>query len=179
MVSSSLTPSNNSNSLYDFTKAEAMLIDRYLTGLPAIDLEQSGFVYTQEQQGAINILRQKLRQERLPVDIIDAIKRDIANPAQAQRILQLLGNVIDFLGATGGAVLQSLGEGLGDMPLIKYARTVLLLEEDFGSRAIARQVRSKGHCVLITIATRTKGRCAYSLVRLTDTNDHIAMSSCR
>jgi hypothetical protein len=64
----------------------------------------------------------------------------MTSPAEAQRILQLLGTAVDFLGATGGAVLQSLSEGLGDMLLAKYLKTVLLVEGEIESRAIARQV---------------------------------------
>ena len=39
---------SGSGGTYDFQKAEAMLIDRYFTNLPAIDLEQQGFVFAHE-----------------------------------------------------------------------------------------------------------------------------------
>ena len=44
-----VTMTNDSSGGYDFKKAEAMIIDRYLAGLPVIDLEQKLFVFSHEQ----------------------------------------------------------------------------------------------------------------------------------
>jgi hypothetical protein len=125
---------------YNFAKAEARLIERYLTALPAIDLEQSGFVYAHEQQGTLTTLRQKLRQEALPADIITAIKKDFTSPAQSQRMLDTLEVVIDFLGATGGSMVATLDNNLREMLLTKYIKTVLLVDDEIESRVVAQQV---------------------------------------
>jgi hypothetical protein len=128
---------------YNFAKAESRLIERYLTALPAIDLEQSGFVYAHEQQGSLAMLREKLRQEPLSAGLITTIKRDYASPAQSQRMLDTLEVVMDFLGSTGGSLVTTLDNSLRDMLLTQYIKTVLLVEDDIESRAVAQQVLSR------------------------------------
>jgi hypothetical protein len=128
---------------FDFAKAESRLIDRYLCNLPAIDLEQSGFTYAHEQEGTLVVLRQKLRQEPLAPDMLEAIKRDFSNPANSQKMMETLEVVIDFLGSTGGAIVETLDTTLGDMLLSKYISTVLMDPTEIGSRIVAQQVRLK------------------------------------
>jgi len=128
---------------YDFAKAEARLIDQYMSSLPAVDLFQIGFVYAHEQVGVISTLRQKVPQVPLSADTMDAIKKDFLNPAGAQRVLEYLEVVILFLGATGGKVVQTLDVNLGDMLLSFYMKTVLDQHDDLRNRVIMQQVRLK------------------------------------
>lgn len=130
---------------YDFAKAEIILMDRFLADIPAVDLEMPGFTFVHEQhlRGGMAQLRQKLRQEPIKHDIVRAIQRDIQTPAQAQHVLELLETVVAFLSATGGSIVRTLDEMVGNMLLSKYVRTVLMAEDDFGSRAITQQVYLK------------------------------------
>jgi hypothetical protein len=128
---------------YDFYKAEAMLVDRVLVNLPAIDLEQQGFSFSHEEIGStgISILRQKVKQEPLARDISSVIKRDLSNPATALGLLNLVETAISFLGGTGGLVVKSFNEAQGDMLFSKYLKNILLVTEELQSRTVSQIVR--------------------------------------
>lgn len=130
---------------YDFMKAENLIIDRFLADIPAIDLEMPGFRFSHEQhlQGGLSMLRQKIKQISLPQDIIRNIQREINTPANAQYLLELIEQVISFVSATGGSIVQTLSENVGEMFLGKYIRSVLLIEDELRSRVISQQVQLK------------------------------------
>jgi hypothetical protein len=138
MIVSSVT----GKTTYDYLKAENILIDRFLADVCAIDLEMPGFTFSHEQHlhGGLASLRQKLKQKVLSNDIIRAIKREITTPVQAQHILEILETVVSFLSATGGSLVQTLNDTIGDMLLSKYISTVLLMDDDINSRVITQQV---------------------------------------
>lgn len=127
---------------YDFAKAEALLVDRVLTGLPAIDFEQHGFQYMFEQhlRGGMTSLRTKLKQEPLSNESVDAIKRDISSTSAAYATLGFLEIVMSFLTATGGSFIESLDDSLGFMPLSTYVSTVLMMPDEISSRAVSQHV---------------------------------------
>lgn len=128
---------------YDFGKAENLIIDRFFSDIPAIDLEMPGFRFAHEQylQGGMSVLRQKIRQHSLPLDIIRAIQREVNTPAVAQQILELVEQAVSFLSTTGGSFVQTLSDNVGDMIFGKYVKVVLLLDEVTSSRVVAQQVR--------------------------------------
>jgi len=128
---------------YDFAKAEAMLVDRYLVNLPAINLEVQGFMFAHEEVGSIglSLLRRKIPQEPLTRDVFSSIKRDLANPATAQSLLDLVETAISFLGGTGGSVVQTLNESQGEMPFSNYLKNILLVTDEIQSRAVVSTVR--------------------------------------
>ena len=127
---------------YDFHKAEVLVVDRVLSGLPAIDFEQRGFQYMFEQhlQGGLSYLRSKLKQVPLSKDALESIRRDIGTPAAANKTLGLLETVISFLTATGGSIVASLDSKLSNMLLSEYASTVLMMDEILG-RSISQLVQ--------------------------------------
>ena len=125
---------------YDFAKAEARLIERYLTALPAIDLELAGFMFAHEQQGTMVGLRQKLKQEALSPDVVAAIKREFTGPAQSFRMLDTIEIVIDVLSSTGGSMIDTLDSSLREMLLVDYVKTVLLVDDSVDSHVVAQQV---------------------------------------
>jgi hypothetical protein len=90
-------------------------------------------------------LRQKVRQEPLPLDVMTAIHTDLGpgGMAAARGVLELLETVISFLTATGGSYVQRLD--VGDKLLMDYVRNVLLLEAEGAthSSTLAREVRLK------------------------------------
>lgn len=128
---------------YDFAKAEAMLVDRYLVNLPAINLEVQGFMFAHEDVGSsgLSLLRRKIRQESLSRDLLSAIKRDLGNPAIAQSLLDQVETAISFLGGTGGSVVQTLNESQGEMLFSNYLKNILLVTEEIQSRAVVQMVR--------------------------------------
>ena len=130
------------SALYDFDKAEKLLVDKYLSSITAIDLEMRGFNYQHEQhlQGGIVALKQKIKQFDMDIDIENAIRRDITQPSTAQQIIELLETVVSFLIATGGSVMQTLTEQTGDMLLVEYMKNVLLIQDKLASRTISSQV---------------------------------------
>jgi len=132
---------------YDFKKAEARLLNHYFPTVPAMDLELRAFVFAHEQHlsGGMAPLRQKVKQQPLPPDTEDAIRRDITTPAQASRCIEVLETAISFLTATGGSFMKRLDETVGEMMLLQYLRTVLLMDDttQIGSRAIIQQVQLK------------------------------------
>lgn len=143
--------SSTGKTAYDFAKAENLLIDRFLADVCAIDLEMPGFTFSHEQhlQGGLSSLRQKLKQKPLAPDVIRAIKRDITTPSQAQYILEIIETVVSFLSATGGSLVQTLNETVGDMLISKYMSTVLLMDEEIGARVIAQQVKEVSKYLLV------------------------------
>ena len=130
---------------YDFAKAERLIIDRFLSDIPAIDMEMPGFTFMHEQhlQGGMAALRQKIKQESLAPDLVRSIERDINTPAKAQVLLELIEQVASFVSATGGTYVKNLSEDSANMLLVKYVKTVLLVEEDIGCRVIAQQVSAR------------------------------------
>jgi hypothetical protein len=98
------------------------------------------FAHEQHMQGGLGALRQKVRQETLPMDVEEAVRRDVSTPAQAQLILDILETAISLLSSIGGSFVQQLDDAVGDMTLGRYLKTVLLMDEDLGSRAITTQV---------------------------------------
>jgi hypothetical protein len=137
-----VTLSSSGGVEYDFAKAEAFIIDRYFMGIPALDLELRMFVFAHEQTpgGGMAALRQKVQQVPLPRDIEEAIRRDITTPALAQSVLDVLETAISLLCATGGSFVRHLDESVATMPLGRYLKTVLLLDDAVASRAISSQV---------------------------------------
>jgi hypothetical protein len=127
---------------FDFVKAENLIIDRFLSDIPAVDLEMPGFRFAHEQylQGGMSVLRQKIKQHPLPLDIIRAIQREVNTPVIAQQILELVEQAISFLSTTGGSFVQTLSDNVGDMSFGKYIKVVLLLDEVTSSRVVAQQV---------------------------------------
>jgi len=132
---------------YDFSKAEARLIDQHLSGAPAIDLEMKTFTFAHEQhlQGGLAPLKAKIPQERLAPEICEAIARELASPTRAQAILDLLETVVPFIVSTGGSYVEKLSTDVGDLMLAQYIKTVLLMEDAMGTlgRAISAQVQLK------------------------------------
>lgn len=127
---------------YDFAKAERIILDRFFADIPAIDMEMPGFTFLHEQhlKGGMAALRQKIKQEPIPDDVVRAITREINTPARAQVLLELIEQVASFVSATGGSYVQNLSDDLANMLLTKYVKTVLLVDEDIGCRVIAQQV---------------------------------------
>lgn len=127
---------------YDFAKAEAFIIDRYFVGIPALDLELRMFLFAHEQRpgSGMAALRQKVLQAPLPTDLEEAIRRDISTPALAQSVLDVLETAVSLLCATGGSFVRQLDDSVAGMPLGRYLKTVLLLDDAVASRAISGQV---------------------------------------
>jgi hypothetical protein len=127
---------------FDYTKAENLLIDRFLSDIPAVDLEMPGFRFSHEHylQGGMSVLRQKIKQHPLPSDIIRAIQREVHTPVVAQQILELVEQAVSFVSTTGGTLVQTLSDNVGEMSFGKYIKVVLLLEEVTSSRVVAQQV---------------------------------------
>lgn len=128
---------------YDFVKAESFIIDRYFMGIPALDLEVRMFLFAHEQNpsGGMAALRQKVQQSALPNDVEEAIRRDITTPALAQSVLDILETAISLLCATGGSFVRHLDDSVAAMPLGRYLKTVLLLDDAIASRVVSGQVR--------------------------------------
>ena len=82
----------------------------YFSGKPVIQLQIPLFQYADaklalsRRQG----LKQKVQQEAMPRDLVDAVKKELNTPAAAQRCLELLQTTIAFLQATGGSVVKRL-----------------------------------------------------------------------
>lgn len=132
---------------YDFGKAQARLIDRYLTGLPVIELQAPLFAFTQEQTvgGNMSTFKQKVRQEPLPRDVEEAIRAQ-TSPSAAQTCLETVETSVSFLASTGGSFVQELHSGVSEMLLSKYLETVLLMPEvniELPSRVVVQEVRLK------------------------------------
>lgn len=116
---------------YDFAKAETLIIDRFLSDIPAIDLEMPGFRFAHENflHGGMIVLRQKIKQHLLPQDIIRLIQREILTPVVAQQFIDLVEQAVSFISTTGGTLVQTLNENVGDMSLGQYMKSVLLLDD--------------------------------------------------
>ena len=133
---------------YDFGKAEARLLDRYLSRVPVVDFEQRSFTFSHEQnlQGGLEPLKAKVRQEPLAHDVKEAIQRDLnGSAARAQRILEQLEMVVSFLTATGGSFVEQLDTSVGELQLSYYVLNFLRDDEaalDLG-RAVTNNVRLK------------------------------------
>ena len=78
----------------------------------------------------------------LPPELYEAVKREVASSALANRLMETLEIVIDFLCSTGGSQ-QTLNSSLADMRLAEYLRTVLLQDEELPCRAVAQQVSQR------------------------------------
>jgi hypothetical protein len=129
---------------FDYSKAENLIIDRFLADIPAVDLEMPGFRFSHEYylQGGMSVLRQKIKQQPLPPEIIRAIQREVQTPVIAQQILELVEQAVSFVSTTGGTLVQTLSDNVGEMSFGKYIKVVLLLEEVTSSRVVAQQVTS-------------------------------------
>jgi len=138
--------SSSGSGSYDFTKAEARLVERHLQHLPVLDLELPAFTFAHEQHlsGGLAPLRAKVAQEPLSRDIQEALKREFqGQPAAAHHLLGTLETVVAFLAATGGSLATSIE--VGEVLLEDYLRDTLMLvtyELALG-RAVAAHVRLK------------------------------------
>jgi hypothetical protein len=143
--------------VFDFGKAEARLLERFRR-MPVIDLELKAFSFAHEAQlsGGLASLRARVPQEPLPADAADAIRREVASPARAARILDQLEMAIAFLAATGGSFHGHLAAAVGDLPLAAYIKGFLLVDDaqavDLG-RAVAALVRLKHLEALFALLT--------------------------
>jgi len=133
--------------VYDFEAAEKFLIERYFYNKPLINLRLPGFSYADDvQASARTSLKGKVTQDRIPLDLESAIKREFTTPAAAQLVLRRLETCINFLTATGGSFIARLGDEVGEMTLAAYCADDLLMGERevacFGV-AIRQQIRLK------------------------------------
>lgn len=129
---------------YDFVTAERYLSNLWISK-PQIMLKV-GFEYLDQQKiyHDMEFLSSLIPQAPLPRQAVDAIKKDITLPAQAQQCLEVLLTCISFLATTGkGGGLQSIGaKGVASKPLAQYAADTLHMSEDkIGSRAIVQYVQ--------------------------------------
>lgn len=124
---------------YDFAKAEARLVGE-LAGLPHIEHKQENFNYNREH-ATLATLEEKLPQVELAPDVVDAVRREVNSSALASRIMETVEIVIDFLISTGGSSMKTFKADLVDMRLSHYIKTVLLEDEELGSRIVSQQVR--------------------------------------
>uniref|UniRef100_A0A7S2DCV1 RZ-type domain-containing protein n=1 Tax=Octactis speculum TaxID=3111310 RepID=A0A7S2DCV1_9STRA len=132
---------------YDFFKAESRLLTHHLARIPKIDLEIRVFTFAHEQhlRGGLAPLKTKVLQSPLPKETIDHIRRDLASPARASTILEVLETAVAFLTATGGSFVHQLDTSVGEITLAQYVAKVLLMEratEDLG-HAISASVQLK------------------------------------
>jgi len=109
------------------------------SGKPLLDLVVRTIQYSDDNIASSNLLKQKVRQELLPKAVQTKILAELGSPAKAHRCLELLETCISFLQATGGTAIQKLN--VGDRLLGEYARSVLLLDADFGSTTISTEVK--------------------------------------
>lgn len=124
---------------YDFANAERYLLDVVLSGKPLLDLVVRMIQYSDDVVASSVLLKQKVRQEPLPKSIQQKILREIGTPAKSHACLELLETCVSFLQATGGSAIQRLN--VGDRLLGEYARSVLLLDADFGSATVSSEVK--------------------------------------
>jgi len=115
---------------YDLKKVERRLLTKNFSTLREIQLEVALFEFVDEQHlGGLAPLRQKVHQQPLPPDTEAAIRREVNNPAQASRCLEILETAISFLGATGRSSSKSLDASVEDMEMSQYLQTFLLIKE--------------------------------------------------
>jgi hypothetical protein len=135
--------------MYDFKNAEIYLLDLF-AGKPLIQLEVRMFQYSNAEAGSTYALRQKVKQEALTKEMMQAILKELNSTNRARACLELLETCVSFLQATGGAFVQVLD--VGEKPLGEYVKNVLLLESaEFGSKIISEQVSSslRLHCTAL------------------------------
>eukprot|EP00455_Lapot_gusevi_P008910 TRINITY_DN1393_c0_g1_i11.p1 TRINITY_DN1393_c0_g1~~TRINITY_DN1393_c0_g1_i11.p1 ORF type:complete len:543 (+),score=276.56 TRINITY_DN1393_c0_g1_i11:197-1630(+) len=140
--------SETGNLVYDFKNAEQFLLDMYLSGKPLIDLEVRMMQYIGSDGGSssinIDLLRQKLKQEPLPKDILQLALKELGSPQAARHCLELLETCVSFLQETGGHLVQQLASDVAEKTLGEYVRTLLLMEDGaIGSQVVSQQVRLK------------------------------------
>jgi len=133
--------------VYDFEAAEKFLIERYFYNKPLINLALPGFSYADDVQAtARTSLKDKVRQDRIPLELEKTIKREFTTPAAAQLVLRKLETCINFLNATGGSFVERLGDEVGEIALSTYLADDLLMGErevaSFGL-AIRQQIKLK------------------------------------
>jgi len=141
--------------VYDLSKAEFYLIERFLNGKPVIDLELRMFEFSSDVSSvgsALLTLQSKLEQEQLSPDIEQAARRELSHPSAAARCKELVELALSFLAATGGDSGFKLGASLGNLPLAHYVRDVLLLPEDsLVSATIISRVRLRHLSSLVSL----------------------------
>lgn len=115
---------------YDFAKAENIIVERFLSDIPVIDLEIPGFRFSHEQylHGGMTVLRQKIKQQLIPQDFVRLIQREISSPILAHKFLDHVEQVVSFISSTGGK-MAPFDENVGNMSLGEYLKTVLLIDE--------------------------------------------------
>jgi hypothetical protein len=93
--------------MYDFKNAEIYLLDLF-SGKPLIQLEVRLFQYSNTEAGSTYALRQKVKQEPLTKEMMQAVLKELGTTSRARACLELLETCVSFLQATGGAFVQVL-----------------------------------------------------------------------
>jgi len=126
---------------YDFGRIQQYIIDTFLTGVPQVDLEVRRFEFSNETRvtGALNNLKQKIKQTKLTEDMRQKILQDLSSLQQINRVKRLLEVAIGFLSSTGGSTIQQIP---GEEYLSTYISDTLLLSEGLNlGNTIEKHVR--------------------------------------
>jgi len=135
-----LTYGSGTTISYDFERIEQYIIDRFLTGKPQIDLELKKFEFANEARvtGALNNIKQKIKQEKISEDLKMKISQDLTTPQQINRVKRTLEIAIGFLSATGGSTIQHIP---GEEYLIDYVSKTLLLNDISMGTTIEKNIK--------------------------------------
>jgi len=139
----SLTYGTGSSITYDFDRIQQYIIDTFLTGIPQIDLEVRRFEFANEARvtGALNNLKQKIKQSKLTEDMRQKILQDLSSLQQKNRVKRLLEVAIGFLSSTGGSTIHQIP---GEEYLSSYISDTLLLSEGLNlGNTIEKHVKLK------------------------------------
>jgi hypothetical protein len=114
---------------YDYERTEQWLLDTILSGKPQLDLEVKQFEFANEARitGSLSVLGSKIKQEKLPEDLVEKILKESSSLQQLNSVKRILEIAIGFLSATGGTHVVKLP---GEEYFGNYIRNTLLLEDE-------------------------------------------------
>jgi len=113
----------------DYFAAEQFLLDTFFAAKSPIDLNLKLFEFANERMTSKSAMDEKVPQEPLPRELSERIERGVSSIAFAQQCLELVEVCMNFLQATGGSVVSSLGDDVGNKLLLVYIRDVLLMKD--------------------------------------------------
>jgi hypothetical protein len=127
-VSNTRQKSDDSSQAY--FAAEQFLLDTFFAAKFPIDLNLKLFEFANEKMTSKSAMDEKVPQEPIPKEISERVERGLSSIAFAQQCLELIEVCMNFLQATGGSIVGSLGEDVGNKLLLVYIRDVLLMKDD-------------------------------------------------